>query len=715
VALRTRAEADQAFGGPIVVVGMNTMVLDRLRAIQIANITLADGLQTCRLRSDGRLVDASGTLTDFKERPNALVYLNTRVGWPRLAGGCTPGVVVIDRTSFAGADLLDRALAWADAQRTRTVIVVADVGDELTERKLLKGPRHFLRWPWSRQALQAAVWELGAKAPSGSMLSTNALCREALRPLEAACFTASPQDAAFRRVILGLIDAKRVSDPWPRPLILARRLAYGLAQLLPPLDEYNQWAALDHRTTALSSLRYDIEGQRGGNTFPDAWAAYAETRWPELRKDLVDLYDLIQQDNPKLYALAYALERLTAEHPSVPLVIRVPNEAAGSALDAALAKVLPELAPDGTKIRCVPWAEHLPWADRPLVEIHPAAPPPSRLSVLWSMESTAAYFLAYPFELDVLRNAQARVHRGQREALALTRDGLLADASPIQFVPDDLAIAFTLDVDRRPPSSKTTPDLSMGVEVLFEDIPLESSEVRDSTSVGDGATTVLARPVVLEPDGAVWWIRTHGQVETLVAERVVYLRPEELHAGVVVVVPRGEGRDELFGRLVAAAHRRDDLEAFEVLFRRWREACWTAYHHCGTWHVVEDRMRRQGSTVTWQSPRSWAVGTTMAPDNAEDIARIGRISGDALIEQQYRRLDAMARRVRGLHTKLGRLLSAAMSQALDQGGPSLDLLTRILGTDPTELLEEFELRAVRSVGAERTIPSSDIRRVTGRP
>jgi hypothetical protein len=105
----------------------------------------------------------------------------------------------------------------------------------------------------------------------------------------------------------------------------------------------------------------------------------------------------------------------------------------------------------------------------------------------------------------------------------------------------------------------------------------------------------------------------------------------------------------------------------------------------------------------------------MAPDNAEDIARIGRISGDALIEQQYRRLDAMARRVRGLHTKLGRLLSAAMSQALDQGGPSLDLLTRILGTDPTELLEEFELRAVRSVGAERTIPSSDIRRVTGRP
>ena len=65
-------------------------------------------------------------------------------------------------------------------------------------------------------------------------------------------------------------------------------------------------------------------------------------------------------------------------------------------------------------------------------------------------------------------------------------------------------------------------------------------------------------------------------MEALVADKVTYLRPHDLRPGMVVVVPRGEGREELFSRLVAAAHQREDMQAFEVLFRRWRDACWEA-------------------------------------------------------------------------------------------------------------------------------------------
>jgi hypothetical protein len=101
----------------------------------------------------------------------------------------------------------------------------------------------------------------------------------------------------------------------------------------------------------------------------------------------------------------------------------------------------------------------------------------------------------------------------------------------------------------------------------------------------------------------------------------------------------------------------------------------------------------------------------IAPDDPEDIERIGRISGDKLIEVQYRRLAAMADQVRALHTRLGRLLSAAMAEALDRGGPSLNALTKLLGTDASELLDEFELRAVRRVGEVETIPSTDVRRL----
>ncbi|MGH3117533.1 MAG: hypothetical protein ACRDQ2_10580, partial [Gaiellales bacterium] len=99
--------------GPVVVVGMNTMVQERLRRIRLAGVQLAEGLVTCRMRSDGRLVNPAGVVTDVRAHPDALIYLNTRVGWPSLPPTIRPSVVVIDRTSFASLDILERALTWA--------------------------------------------------------------------------------------------------------------------------------------------------------------------------------------------------------------------------------------------------------------------------------------------------------------------------------------------------------------------------------------------------------------------------------------------------------------------------------------------------------------------------------------------------------------------------------------------------------------------------
>ncbi|HEV3076483.1 MAG TPA: hypothetical protein VHB47_18815 [Thermoanaerobaculia bacterium] len=713
----SRKESDSLHtGGPVVVVGMNTMVHERLRRISLAKVPLSQGLVSCRLRCDGRLVNPLGVVSDFRAHPAGLVYLNTRVGWPRLPLTVTPAVVVIDRTSFASVKVLESALTWAGEHRATTVIVVSDLGDELAEKAVSATGKPFLVWPWSQSVLAELTSELGEADPISAM-SMNALCHRAFDPPHGAVLTAAAIDEAFRRVLRGLSQARKVDAPWPRPLQLVRRLTYGLAQLVATVDEYNQWAALDYRTMAFSSIVYELEGRGYRDAFSGPWKPYGETRWAEIRLDVLHLYELIREENPKIYGLAYALDRVAEDHPDSDIIIRVPNEASALAVETVLGDLLPERAPDGTRVRCVPWSERLPWARQQLIEIHPAAPPPSRLSVLWSAESTYQLYLSYPFEVELLNAALARISEKERAALSESARLLSLGRPPSRSGQAGLDVAFNFHVDERHGTGVATISLDVDTDVLFEMIGDDvEGAVETVPNIGVGsATNVDAQPLILEPDGSWWWNRQGRPVEALVGDRVIYLGLDDLRAGMVVVVPRGEGREELFGRMVAAAHRRGEMQAFEVLFRRWRDACWTSYRTCGDWGAVEIRMRAEGSTVTRQSPRTWAVGTVIAPDDPEDIARIGRISGDRLIEVQYRRLAAMADQVRGLHTRLGQLLSAAMSEALDRGGPNLDALSKLLGADASELLDEFELRTVRTVGAVQTIPLSDVRRLVVPP
>jgi hypothetical protein len=127
-------------------------------------------------------------------------------------------------------------------------------------------------------------------------------------------------------------------------------------------------------------------------------------------------------------------------------------------------------------------------------------------------------------------------------------------------------------------------------------------------------------------------------------------------------------------------------------------------------------MREEGSRVGWQTFRNWAEGTTIAPEDTQDIVRIGKVAVDQVIVQQARRLEAMARQVRGLHIRLGHLLSAAMTEAMAGGGANLDALGKLLGdVNAVELLDEFEIRIVRDVGEPEEVRWSQVGRVHSMP
>jgi hypothetical protein len=163
----------------------------------------------------------------------------------------------------------------------------------------------------------------------------------------------------------------------------------------------------------------------------------------------------------------------------------------------------------------------------------------------------------------------------------------------------------------------------------------------------------------------------------------------------------------LFTRLVKNIHGHGDLRAFEVFFARWRAACVKASEACGnSLAALEERMASHGSGIGSQALDNWATGATIGPADPQDIGRIGRIADDSFVVEQGARIGAMMTQVRGLHISLGHLLSAGLSEVADGAGESLSKLSVLLGMDASELLEEFEVRHVRSVGPVQEVSSS---------
>lgn len=699
------------FQGPVVVIGMNTMVQDRLRKIQLKRISLADGLRACRVRYDSKIVDSSGNISSLNINDSRLLYLNTRVGWPKLDVACV-GVVIIDSTSFSDLRILQRALAWAENHQSKSIIVISDLGDSRIVEILERNRRRFLVWPWIKALINQVSCEYKPHICE-SLLSTNNLLLQKCEADRCVLCIASAVDGIFKEALVCLNATSRIDETPPHQIISARRLFYGLALCLSTIDEYNQWAALDYRTTAFSTLRNDIN-YLSSSSFYSLWRTFYLTKWATLHYSLNKLYNFLLEENPKLFTLALLLERLIKEEKNEEIVVRVTSEAAGHALSSNLVDFNIELKEFGP-VRWETLSSRRPWTSKTSIEIYPGILSKSRHSYHWSGESTNRLYLLYPWERELLAVLLKAGYKNQSMKLEETFTSLDLSGLP-DFIPEELIpIDLEVEMDHRKGHHEIEVNLGMDTALLVSELgDQEEEEISAEEKHAKVKGFASAYPIILEPSGECWWVSKGKYVEILIGKHHNWISVDELKGGETVIVPRGEGREDLFKRLVTARHKHSDIQAFDVFFSRWRRACLSAYENCGcSWIDLGVRMSDEGSSVTWQAIRSWIKGFVIAPNDWEDIARIGHLAGDLLVEKEARRLAKMATEIRGLHIRLGRLLSAAMSEAFEGSGPHLDALKEVMGDiNVSEILEEFELRRVKAVGEITEVPVSKIGQIS---
>lgn len=713
------------FAGPVVVVGLNTNLTERLHRIKIGPQSLSDAVGAQRVRTDGQVIDLKGTISPARAWDDGLFYLNTSLGWPRLRD-VKAGAVVIDRTSFRNPETLDRALAWAKDHLAERIVVLGDLADR---RGTHADDPCWVWWSWTPPLLADVIHELGTARPC-STLSTNVLLNKQPQPAGLALYQAPALSAARRRALAGITRARRAGAEFPRPLADCTRLVNALSGLWGSLRSYNEWSVLDPWAMPIATLAHTVRTSRSDDLHGQ-WRTFAETGWADLRQDALTLHELLEEYNPRLDMLLGVLDWAAQERPDARVTVRTHTRAGVQALTQDLLERRPGIADDlapfdagHARLQVLPYNHRQTWSSAPSLEIHLGVPSPWRRSSLVSAEASEHIVVLDDDERSWLERVitglvsewATTAHRADH-ALQLggTPDlswtGVQTVIGPLAL--DTRGVEDELDDVTMPSIDLARLFLSFGEAV---DVVEHSRTPGDDPSVTVArGRSVLARPVTLEPGNFVYWVPADGRTEVVAGDRYATVAASDLSSGMSILIPRGETRDDLYQRLQQAAHRDADVMAVSMLLAKFRSAVHQLHDHLGSWDDVARALRTQGSSVTsGQACRLWAVGDVIAPEDVEDIRRVGWLTKNPALSTggAPQRLGAMADELRRLHRELGRLLSAAIAEAASgRTGPTLRRLSEVCGgIDTAEVLEEFELRQIRYVGPPAPIPIGQLRR-----
>lgn len=715
----------EGFDGPLVVVGLNVNLTDRLRRLKIGAENLSDALRAQRVRADGTVTDLRGTISPARAWGDGLLYLNTSLGWPTLPQ-VRPGLVIIDRTSFRNPDTLDGALAWAEVHQARRVIVLSVIGEPWPVA--LQDHDRWLRWGWTPGMRRDICQELG-QPRDGGPLSTSALLCVPRRPVALAEYRAPALTRLRRQCLSGIAAARRTNQAFPPRIAEAVQLVNLLTGTWGTLATADLYAAQEPRGASTTTLRRRL-GERREGELPPEWRGFQETRWPDLRRDVLDLAQLLEEYNPRFEVLRAVIEWAQAHRSGARLIVRTQTRSAARALTQDLLDVDPQLeslfAGETITAGLVVAADgqRLPWARRPTIEAHLGVPPPWRRACLMGGEATEHVLVVDPDEKQWTYRVIHGLDDEWHATLEETATKLDFDCPPTPHLSEPRTVYGPVTVDDRGDDPDQVTELpALDLDRMFAAFNAALSRVdrgeedpRTDARTEVSTRTLLARPITLEPGDCLYWLPGDAIAEVLVGNRYSATPVSALTPGMKLLIPRGETREELYGRLVQAAHRDADVAAVTMVLQRFRKATWELYDQCGSWEAVARALRGHGSAIqAAQSCRNWAEGRVIAPDDVYDIRRVAWLTKryDLTVDGTWERIGAIAAELRRLHRELGRVLSGAIAEvARGHSGENLRKLSELCGgIDPAEVLEEFELRQIRCVGTPTSVPVNQLRKL----
>lgn len=688
-------------GGPVVLIGLDVDLATQLRSLSVSNhrrmgLSSGNPLSVHRLTRMGDLMPVIGS--EVGTTNTSLVYFNTRNGRPTL--DCRPPLVILDATSVNTPSARANAIEWALDHHAAAIIAVGDIGDDSLIETVSAAAVVPTVLAINETIGRALVDDLGRGECSPSTLSSMGI----LWRTPPVVHLHGAGDAETNEAVTKAFGTLAFKPGGPLPVELERplNLLRNGTRLAARVNDYRTACTNNPRPGEMPLLRL----LERATTMPAAWRHWETANLGSLKTAVKHLWRELEVDNPKLRELWRVLEGLQRDGVAS-IVIRCHSRAAAEATRTSLSsgarspeqEQLWELIKE--KVTVTTSKERFP-AGSFHAQILTAAPPPWMLSTLVGIEATGTHVLVYEAEEAILRRQAQRWAYGADswQRVACRTFGVPTPAPVTSPVPGPVVAATPTTLrSLNVPGLSLSDVLDTAAELL--DPPERSPDASSTAFTGSSRSCV---PVELR-DGRTWWCVNEGDRETPVLSVGVgghENRPvRDLRPGDRIIVPAGEGTESIHARLVTASRtNNDDVQSLDLILSQFRAAARHVITTSHTHQAAAQRVRAAGAEAPDQLP-AWAKGTTIAPREPRDVAAVFKAAARACPDLAL--IYAVADRLRSLNRTLGRFISAI---AAGRGADTLNQLRALVGDAADELLDEFVVAEVMSVGTPRNVPAN---------
>lgn len=193
--------------------------------------------------------------------------------------------------------------------------------------------------------------------------------------------------------------------------------------------------------------------------------------------------------------------------------------------------------------------------------------------------------------------------------------------------------------------------------------------------------------------------------------------PSSLEVGHRLIIINASARDSIAQRIFAARYEKEREHSIGQLIERWQTELADGVRRLGlTYGEVLRRIQGLGSQrLSAAVVGQWIRGSVLGPLDAEDIRRIGQVTGSEWLLQNWQRVGLALVSVRSGHILLGKQITRIIQKAAvgdyELAQQDIEFLTQV-GIAPGELQDAVTLLAVEAVSDEaETVPVSQIGQV----
>ncbi|GIH16060.1 hypothetical protein Raf01_42320 [Rugosimonospora africana] len=734
--------------GPVALVTPRLIRRSELDQLDAASVPVAPALHPHRLRGDGLASPVRGGRPRLVTGSGRLLFVSPTTGFPPVLG-VPPRVVVIDSAADVEPAWLSDARKWA-AEHASVVITFTELHEELktlrvadpkdeqdsnatsvatTTPQQTDGENCWIAdWPWLRRNEEPLPM---TPTPASDVEHGGVMEIRATAHLIAVDDPGLAGIADVRERLARLRDPGGRPPPWP--VCRAARLTRLLAELPTRTGDYDRIAPRYGGRT-LRRLLDDVMDADPRNDFPDWWRVRVAADWGAVRAGLTAMHDARTEGNPLADVVADLAE--DAYRRGQPLDIICGSRTARDALTGRLLSngaLRIEDTPLVT-IRSVSSIESAGAHQNTLLVGPPAARWRNRLTAADLGQLTV---VAAPGDRPLVHRALLRAYsEPSREIARRTRCATLTALTDARADEDELdgnniPVAVTMQATERGQkmqfklpamSALLTAAMSepSSVDLDVTDLEGEPSGSQDPLGVDapPHGRAVLVVPVVaqstapLDEHGAptmVFLLPKGGRVQRLRDDEVRLLPVADITAGVTLIGISEPERRTLFDRVRPYLVEQRPQVA-RLLLQLWRIALDDACIVSGSVTELTGRLADMGADVSYAAVRQWNSSTRIGPEDPANVARVGRVAGNAVVVGEAGRIAAVMRAARAHHAAVGNALGKLAAWHASGDTTALERSVDALGADITDLAADLTAWRVIAVGDPAFAPASVLRR-----